>query len=231
MFIFGVTSFVSFLLAFILFFLPSPVFLFSLPSSARLPPLAFTGGYSSLGWAEAASLSNTDRLLGNQIPSVATSEDSLSRFLRQTQTHTQAHNHICASYKMCVFYVQRPMYLQSFHLIYFWPAGRKSPESISPLSIFPSLPLRVQRSLSSGIHVCSACQQDLGCCITQEIVDFSSSVLDQRPTISKAASLSQCLPNACPRSGTQNVDTVPKVLLQVPPPSVIAQSGSRTFSI
>lgn len=63
----------------------------------------------------------------------------------------------------------------------------------------------------------SVCQQDLGCCIRQEIVDFSSSVLDQRPTISKAASLSQCLPNICPCSGTENVDTVPKVPLQVPP--------------
>lgn len=108
MFIFGVGSFVSFLLAFILFFFSFPLLcvFFPLPSSARLPSLAFTGGYSSLGWAEAASLNNTDRLLGNQIPSVATSEDSLSRFLRRTQTHTQAHNHICASYKMCVSYVQ-----------------------------------------------------------------------------------------------------------------------------
>ncbi|KAM7367918.1 hypothetical protein PAMP_014183 [Pampus punctatissimus] len=60
--------------------------------------------------------------------------------------------------------------------------------------------------------------QDLGCCIRQEIVDFSSSVLDQRPTISEAATLSQCLPNVCPCSGTENVDTVPKVPLQVPPP-------------
>lgn len=67
----------------------------------------------------------------------------------------------------------------------------------------------------------AVCQQDLGCYIRQEIVDFSSSVLDQRPTISKAASLSQCLPNVCPCFSTENVDTLPKVPLQVPPPSLV----------
>lgn len=81
----------------------SLVFFFSLSSSACLPALALTGGYSSLGWAETASLYNTDRLLCNQIPSVATSEDSLSRFLLRahTQARKQAHahtHHICASY-------------------------------------------------------------------------------------------------------------------------------------
>ena len=96
---FGVASFVSFLLAcFYSFFfslsLPLSLSLtpcsFSLSSSACLPPLALTGGYSSLGWAETASLYNTDRLLCNQIPSVATSEDSLSRFLQHTHTRTHA---------------------------------------------------------------------------------------------------------------------------------------------
>lgn len=114
------------------------------------------------------------------------------------------------------------MYLQSFHLIHSWPTGRKSLESLSPLPVF---------SLAGGSKVIvfrypclfcgSVCQRDLGCCIRQEIVDFSSSVLYQRPTISKSASLSQCLPNVCPCSGTENVDTVPKVPLQVPPPSVV----------
>lgn len=75
---------------------------FSLSSSASFPPLALTRGYSFLGWAETASLYNTDRLLCNQIPSVATSEDSLSHFLHHTHTHTRkrvgthmhAHTHI-----------------------------------------------------------------------------------------------------------------------------------------
>ena len=85
----------SCLLAFILFFFSSLPCSFSLSSSARLPSLALTGGYSSLGWAETASLYNTDRLLCNQIPSVATSEDSLSRFLHHTHTHlgTRMHTH------------------------------------------------------------------------------------------------------------------------------------------
>lgn len=78
----------SCLLAFILFFFPPLPCSFSLSSSACLPPLALTGGYSSLGWAETASLYNTDRLLCNQIPSVATSEDSLS--LSSSITHTRA---------------------------------------------------------------------------------------------------------------------------------------------
>lgn len=140
------------------------------------------------------------------------------------------------------------MYLQPFHLIHSWPAGRKSQKSLSPLPVFSphsTLPrgggfkghcLQVYPCLFCG----SVCQQDLGCSIRQEIVDFSSSVLDQRPTISKSASLSQCLPNVCPCSSTENVDTVPKVPLQVPPPphthlplwsSVITRSGSRTFSV
>lgn len=98
MLIFGVASFVSFLLACLLLFFSlslSLVFFFSLSSSACLPALALTGGYSSLGWAETASLYNTDRLLCNQIPSVATSEDSLSRFLLRahTQARKQAHAH------------------------------------------------------------------------------------------------------------------------------------------
>ena len=91
---FGVASFVSFLLACFYSFLSLSLSLsltpcsFSLSCSACLPPLALTGGYSSLGWAETASLYNTDRLLCNQIPSVATSEDSLSRFLQHTHTCT-----------------------------------------------------------------------------------------------------------------------------------------------
>lgn len=93
----------------------SLVFFFSLSSSACLPALALTGGYSSLGWAETASLYNTDRLLCNQIPSVATSEDSLSRFLLRahTQARKQAHAHtphlcflllniVCAPVCVCV---------------------------------------------------------------------------------------------------------------------------------
>lgn len=72
----------------------SLVFFFSLSSSACLPALALTGGYSSLGWAETASLYNTDRLLCNQIPSVATSEDSLSRFLLRAHTHKLASRHM-----------------------------------------------------------------------------------------------------------------------------------------
>lgn len=91
------------LLFFFFFSLPCS---FSLSSSACLPPLALTGGYSSLGWAETASLYNTDRLLCNQIPSVATSEDSLSRFLYHTHAcrHTRAHTpHLCLLLlKVCV---------------------------------------------------------------------------------------------------------------------------------
>lgn len=118
MLIFGVASFVSFLLACLLLFFSlslSLVFFFSLSSSACLPALALTGGYSSLGWAETASLYNTDRLLCNQIPSVATSEDSLSRFLLRahTQARKQAHAHtphlcflllniVCAPVCVCV---------------------------------------------------------------------------------------------------------------------------------
>lgn len=84
--------------AFILFFPPLSPYPFSgapssLLSSASFPPLALTRGYSFLGWAETASLYNTDRLLCNQIPSVATSEDSLSRFLHHTHTHT--HTYTC----------------------------------------------------------------------------------------------------------------------------------------
>lgn len=94
MLIFGVTSFVSFLLAcFYSFFSLSLQCSFSLSSSACFPPLALTRGYSFLGWAETASLYNTDRLLCNQIPSVATSEDSLSRFLHHTHTHTRTCRH------------------------------------------------------------------------------------------------------------------------------------------
>lgn len=112
MLIFGVASFVSFLLAcFYSFRSLSLSCSFSLSSSARLPSLALTGGYSSLGWAETASLYNTDRLLCNQIPSVATSEDSLSRFLHRA--HAQAHAHtphlcflllntVCAPVCVCV---------------------------------------------------------------------------------------------------------------------------------
>lgn len=104
---------------------------------------------------------------------------------------------------------------------------------------FPPLPLGVQRSLSSGISmfVLWLCMSARPWLLYQTgDSGFSSSVLDQRPTISKAASLSQCLSNVCPCSGTENVDTVPKVPLQVPPslPSwspVITRSGSRTFSI
>lgn len=117
MLIFGVASFVSFLLAcFYSFLSPSlSCSFFSLSSSACLPALALTGGYSSLGWAETASLYNTDRLLCNQIPSVATSEDSLSRFLLRahTQARKQAHAHtphlcflllniVCAPVCVCV---------------------------------------------------------------------------------------------------------------------------------
>lgn len=87
---FLVASFVSFPLAcFYSFFLAA--FLFPLV----LRPPASTGGYSSLGWAETASLYNTDRLLCNQIPSVATSEDSLSGFLRHTHTHTHSYARAC----------------------------------------------------------------------------------------------------------------------------------------
>lgn len=89
MLIFGVAPFVPSLLLFLsLSFSLSLQCFFSLLSSARFPPLAFTGGYSSLGWAETASLYNTDRLLCNQIPSVATSEESLPSFLHHTHTHT-----------------------------------------------------------------------------------------------------------------------------------------------
>lgn len=126
---------------------------------------------------------------------------------------------------VCALSVQRPVYLQSFHLIHSWPAGRKSLESLSPLPVFfPPLPLGGSKVIVFRypcLFCGSVCQRDLGCCIRREIVDFSSSVLDQRPTISKAASLSQCLPNVCPCSGTENVDTVPKVPLQVPPPSAV----------
>lgn len=92
MLIFGVAPFVPSSLL----FLPHAFSLslqcsFSLLSSARFPALAFTGGYSSLGWAETASLYNTDRLLCNQIPSVATSEESLPRFLHHTHAHACRH--------------------------------------------------------------------------------------------------------------------------------------------
>lgn len=148
----------SCLLAFILFSLSlSLVFFFSLSSSACLPALALTGGYSSLGWAETASLYNTDRLLCNQIPSVATSEDSLSRFLHRahTQARTQAHAHtphlcflllnivcapVCVCMRACMVYVQWPVYLQSFHLIHSWPAERKPLESLSLLPVFSTDP-------------------------------------------------------------------------------------------
>lgn len=71
--------------------------------------------------------------------------------------------------------------------------------------------LVVQRSLSSGIHVCSVCQQDLGCRITQEIADFSFPVFRSTAHyLKRSASLSQCLPKVCPCSGTQNVDTAPQ---------------------
>lgn len=148
-----------------------------------------------------------------------------------THMHMHTHtDHICASYSwtmcVCAFYVQWPVYLQSFHLIHSWPAGRKSQESLSPLPVFFHLTRWGFKGHCLQVYpclfCCSVCQQDLGCCIRREIVDFSSSVLDQRPTISKAASLSQCLPNVCPCSGTENVDTIPKVPLQVPPPSVVA---------
>lgn len=71
--------------------------------------------------------------------------------------------------------------------------------------------LVVQRSLSSGIHVCSVCQQDLGCRITQEIADFSFPVFRSTAHyLKRSASLSQCLPKVCPCSGTQNVDSTPQ---------------------
>lgn len=96
MLIFGVAPFVpSLLLFFSLSFSLSLQCSFSLLSSARFSPLAFTGGYSSLGWAETASLYNTDRLLCNQIPSVATSEESLPRFLHHIHTHMHACRHTC----------------------------------------------------------------------------------------------------------------------------------------
>lgn len=138
--------------------------------------------------------------------------------------HVHTH-HICASHSwtmcVCSFYVQWPVYLQSFHLIHSWPAGRKSQESLSPLPVFFHLSQWGFKGHCLQVYPClfcgSVCQQDLGCYIRREIVDFSSSVLDQRPTISKSASLSQCLPNVCPCSSTENFDTVPKVPLQVPP--------------
>lgn len=111
----SICAFLAFI-PFSLFLALSPLFLFPLV----LRPLAFTGGYSSLGWAETASLYNTDRLLCNQIPSVATSEESLPRFLHHTHTHacrhtcTQARTHTCTlttsvpptPQRVCSVYVQ-----------------------------------------------------------------------------------------------------------------------------
>lgn len=221
------------LLFFFFFSLPCS---FSLLSSACLPPLALTGGYSSLGWAETASLYNTDRLLCNQIPSVATSEDSLSCFLHHThtRTHVGTHMHIhtphlclpllnsvCVRFSCTMTRVLTIITPDSF-------LARR--EEVTGVTFTTSCFFHLSRWGFKGhclqVYPCllcgSVCQQDLGCCIRQEIVDFSSSVLDQRPTISKAASLSQCLSNICPCSGTENVDTVPKVPLQVPPPFVVA---------
>lgn len=159
MLIFGVASFVSFLLACLLLFFSlslSLVFFFSLSSSACLPALALTGGYSSLGWAETASLYNTDRLLCNQIPSVATSE-RLTLSLPPPRAHTSSHagtcthttsvlptleHCVCTCVCMCarMVYVQWPVYLQSFHLIHSWPAERKPLESLSLLPVFSTDP-------------------------------------------------------------------------------------------
>lgn len=116
------------------------------------------------------------------------------------------------------------MYLQSFHLIHSWPVGSHR-SHFHHFLFFPPFPLGGGWGGSKVIvfrYPClfggPVCQRDLGRCIRREIVDSSSSVLDQRRSISKAASLSQCLPNVCPWSGTENVDTVPKVPSPSPPP-------------
>lgn len=238
MLIFGVAPFVpSLLLFFSLSFSLSLQCSFSLLSSARFSPLAFTGGYSSLGWAETASLYNTDRLLCNQIPSVATSEESLPRFLHHIHTHMHACRHTCTEARthahahtlhlclpllnVCVVFMYNDLCAHSRR-----QPGKRLGSHFHHFLFFPQRGSKV--IVFRYTHVCSAavCEQDLGSYIRQEIVDFSSSVLDQRPTISKAASLSQCLPNVCPCSSTENFDTVPKVpcaspSLHPPPPIVI----------
>ena len=133
------------------------------------------------------------------------------------------------------------MYLQSFHLIHSWPAGRKSLESLSPLPVvfhlsrwgFKGHCLQVYPCLFCG----SVCQQDLGCCIRREIADFSSSVLDQRPTISKGCQafpmFAQCLSLLRHRKrwhGPQGPSPSPPLPPSLPSWSpVITHSGSRTF--
>ncbi len=169
MLIFGVASFVSFLLAcfYSFFFFSSLPCSFSLSSSACLPPLALTGGYSSLGWAETASLYNTDRLLCNQIPSVATSEDSLSLFLHLTHTHTHSRRHTHAhahthttsvppTLEQCVcalfMYNDPCTYNHSTWFILGLQGGSRW-SHFHHFLFFPALPLGVQRSLSSGISM------------------------------------------------------------------------------
>lgn len=110
-------------------------------------------------------------------------------------------------------------------LIHSWPAGRKSLESLSPLPVFSTSPTGGFKGhcLQVSMFVLWLCVSARPWLLYQTgDSGLSSSVLDQRPTISEAARLSQCLPNVCPCSGTENVDTVPKVPLQVPPPFVIA---------
>lgn len=166
MLIFGVTSFVSFLLAcFYSFFSLSLQCSFSLSSSACFPPLALTRGYSFLGWAETASLYNTDRLLCNQIPSVATSEDSLSRFLHHTHTHahvgTHMHvhtHHICASHSwtmcVCSFLCTMTRVLAIVPPDSFLACREEVTRvTFTTSCFFPPIPVEVQRSLSSGISM------------------------------------------------------------------------------
>lgn len=151
---------------------------------------------------------------------------------RHTHTHYICESRSSACVCVCSCYVQWPVRWR-------WqPAGLKARQPLSLLPVFPTSlsppPLRGSKVIVFRyIHVCSAavCQQDLGGYIRQEIVDFSSSVLDQRPTISKAASLSQCLPNVCPRSSTENFDTVPKVPRASPHPPLHHPTSLWSFNI
>lgn len=131
--------------------------------------------------------------------------------------HTHAHSlHLCLPLlNVCVAFMYNNLPTSSRR-----QPGKRPASHFHHFLFFPPLHPRGSKVIVFRcICVCSAavCQQDLGGYVRQEIVDFSSSVLDQRPTISKAASLSQYLPNVCPCSSTENFDTVPKVPAQGPP--------------